>query len=227
MSPIIYLMFLVIIASSGSPIHAVQYQVTNRATGTPGGTRFENEIGIPFTQQTIQLASQFILQTFKQIDQFGGKNIEHVSVIVTALNGNSAAITSGNNIFLDSNYIEGFSGDVRNEVIGILYHEATHIWQWFGNKEAPRGLTEGVADFMRLKAGFAPPHWVPRGTGSGWDEGYVVTAYFLDYCNGLRDGFVAELNAMMKDHYSDDFFVKLLGKSVDQLWSDYKSVFGN
>ena len=89
------------------------------------------------------------------------------------------------------------------------------------------GLTEGIADYIRLKAGHASPHWAPRGTGDRWDQGYAVTAYFLDYCDGLRDGFVAELNNMMRDHYSDDFFGHLLGKSVGKLWKDCKSHFGN
>lgn len=215
------------ITATCSPIHAVEYQAFNYAAGTPGGTRFENEIGIPYTQQTLQVASDFILRSFKQ-SEFGnnGKNVEYVSVIVAGFAG-SPAYTINNNIYVNSNYIQDFSGDVRNEVVGILYHEATHIWQWYGNGEAPKGLTEGIADYMRLKAGFASPKWVPRGAGSGWDDGYAVTAYFLDYCNGLRDGFVADLNAMMKDYYSDDFFVQLLKKSVDQLWNDYKSGFGS
>ncbi|CAN1289262.1 Basic secretory protease (Fragments) [Linum perenne] len=68
-----------------------------------------------------------------------------------------------------------------------------------------------MAEFVRLKA-----HYAPRMVGMGpgrtdnWDEGYGVTAMFLDYCNNLKDGmFVAELNR----------------KSVDVLWQDYKSKY--
>ncbi|KAH7575344.1 hypothetical protein JRO89_XS02G0087200 [Xanthoceras sorbifolium] len=70
--------------------------------------------------------------------------------------------------------------------------------------------------------------------GNGWvgadalDDGYEITAYFLEYCNGLTDGFVAALNAILENStYSDDFFVELLGKSVDDLWNDYKSQYGS
>jgi hypothetical protein len=105
----------------------------------------------------------------------------------------------------------------------VLYHEMTHIWQWSG----PTGVVEGIADFVRLKADYAPSHWVQPGGEDRWDEGYSVTARFLDYCNGLRDGFVAELNKKMRDSYSDNYFVELLGKTVDQLWSDYKAQYGN
>jgi len=31
----------------------------------------------------------------------------------------------------------------------------------------------------------------------------------------------------MRDSYSDNYFVELLGKTVDQLWSDYKAQYGN
>ncbi|XP_030459055.2 uncharacterized protein LOC115679581 [Syzygium oleosum] len=113
----------------------------------------------------------------------------------------------GNNIRLDSDYILRYSGNVRAELTGILYHESTHVWQWNGNGMAPSGLVTGIADYMRLKAG-----WPKRGLGLRWDEGYAITVYFLEYCDGLRDGFVADLNAMMKYTYSDSFFVQLLGK---------------
>ncbi|XP_059295434.1 uncharacterized protein LOC132048763 [Lycium ferocissimum] len=122
-------------------------------------------------------------------------------------------------------YIEGYSGDVKKEITGVLYHEMTHIWQWKGNGQAPQGLIEGIADYVRLKVGLAPSHWVKPGQGNSWDQGYDVTARFLDYCNVLKYGFVGELNKKMRDCYSDTFFVDLLGKSVDQLWNDYKATF--
>lgn len=43
-----------------------------------------------------------------------------------------------------------------------------HILQWDGNCEAFSGLTEGMADFVRMKAGYA-------GVGSRWDRGYEIT----------------------------------------------------
>lgn len=43
--------------------------------------------------------------------------------------------------------------------------------------------------------------------------GRTVTAYFLEHCNSLQDGFAAAFNWLMKDSYSDDYFVQLLGKN--------------
>jgi hypothetical protein len=114
----------------------------------------------------------------------------------------------------------------RLQVKGVLYHEATHVWQWglqdYGKKS---GLFEGIADYVRLKAGLAPGHWVKPGQGDRWDQGYDVTAHFLDYCSSLEPEFVAEMNEKLKDGYSDDYFVQILGKSADQLWSDYKAKY--
>lgn len=126
-------------------------------------------------------------------------------------------------------YINGYTGDVKTEITGVLYHEMTHVWQWNGKGQGPSGLIEGIADFVRLKAGYAPSHWVRPGQGDRWDQGYDVTARFLDYCNGLSSGssFVSELNKKMRDGYSQSFFQELLGKSVDTLWADYKASFNN
>ena len=110
-----------------------------------------------------------------------------------------------------------------SQVTGVLYHETTHVWQWNGQRHANGGLIEGIADYARLKAGYAPGHWVKPGQGDRWDQGYDITARFLDYCDSLKPGFVALLNANMKDGYTDDFFAQILGNTVQQLWQDYKA----
>ncbi|KAF5188376.1 Basic secretory protease [Thalictrum thalictroides] len=138
------------------------------------------------------------------------------------------ADTENAKIRLNSDYVGNYSGDVRFEVTGIIYHETTHVWQWNrNNHDAPDRLIEGIADYIRLKAGLAPPHWVKKGSGKKWDEGYTVTAYFLDYCDELKSGFVAFLNCLMKDNYSGEYFVQLLGKTMDELWMDYKNKYGS
>ncbi|KAI6678065.1 hypothetical protein NL676_038861 [Syzygium grande] len=58
-------------------------------------------------------------------------------------------------------------------------------------RRGPGRLIEGITDFVRLRSGYVPGHWVVPGQGDRWDQGYDITARFLDYCNGLRNGFVA------------------------------------
>jgi len=79
-----------------------------------------------------------------------------------------------------------------------------------------------VADFVRLRAGLAPPHW-KRGRGERWDEGYDVTGYFLDWIEQRYEGFVRGANAILKDAKWDEGIFKLItGKRVEDLWKEYR-----
>jgi hypothetical protein len=202
----------------------VDYTVTNRASATAGGARFTRDIGVDYSKQTLASATDFIWRTFQQSNAADRKNVQTVNLFIDVMGG--VAYATNNEIHVSNDYIGNYSGDVRREITGVLYHEMAHIWQWNGNGQTPGGLIEGIADFVRLKANYAPSHWVQAGQGDRWDQGYDVTAKFLDYCNGLRNGFVAELNKKMKTGYSAQYFVDLLGKTVDQLWKDYKAKYG-
>jgi len=83
-------------------------------------------------------------------------------------------------------------------------------------------LIEGIADFVRLRAGLAPPHW-SRQRGGRWDEGYEVTGYFLDWIEKRHFGFVRGVNAILRDAKWDEGVFKLItGKSVHELWHEYR-----
>ncbi|KAK9988497.1 hypothetical protein SO802_028736 [Lithocarpus litseifolius] len=220
----LFLSFLVTVVVAMHGIHAVEYVVTNNAGNTPGGVRFNNEIGSEYSKQTLISATDFIWRLFQQNSDADRKNVAKVSLFIDDMDG--VAYASNNEIHVSARYINGYSGNVKTEITGVLYHESTHIWQWNGNGQStPGGLIEGIADYVRLKAGYAPSHWVKPGQGDRWDQGYDVTALFLDYCNSLRNGFVAELNKKLRNGYSANFFVELLGKNVDQLWKDYKAKY--
>ena len=147
-----------------------------------------------------------------------------MTMSVVEFDNNNPSGTSNNKVKVNTKYIYKFNGDVKRAFTGVMYHELTRVWQWKGNGQAPIGLIEGIADFVRLRAYYPAQDWVKPGEGSRWDEGYSVTAYFLDYCESLKRGFVANLNKKMKDGYSDNFFEELLGLSVDVLWKDYKAM---
>lgn len=175
--------------------------------------------------QVLDNSTQFIWSIFHQQNTAcDRKNISTVNLFLER-NMPYIADTENNEIHVDSKYIQYYKGDIKTEFTGILFHEMTHVWQWFGNSSTPTGLIEGIADYVRLKAGYVPKHWVRPGEGDRWDRGYDVTAFFLDYCNCLRNGFVAQLNQKMKNGYSDCYFVELLGKTPQELFSDYKSKY--
>ncbi|EED21611.1 PBSP domain protein [Talaromyces stipitatus ATCC 10500] len=110
------------------------------------------------------------------------------------------------------------------------------------NKDIPRppgGLIEGIADFVRLKAGLGALHWQkPKSASdraSGWDAGYQHTAYFLAWLEDvrvgqgaigmlndrlLRTGYLGELEDQEKDK-KPGFWRGLFGVEVDNLWEEY------
>nr|KJB79401.1 hypothetical protein B456_013G047600 [Gossypium raimondii] len=196
--------------------HAVDYAINDKTGNSRGGVRFRTTIGAQSSLQTMSSATGFIWDIFQQTNPSDRKNVPKVTLFIE--NGDGVAFAINNEIHVNANYLGNYTGDLRKEFNGVLYHEMTHIWQWNGN---------GIADFVRLKANYIPSHWVKPGQGDRWDQGYDVTARFLEYCDGLRNGFVAQLNKKMRSRYNAGFFVELLGKTVDQLWSDYKAKYGN
>ena len=130
-------------------------------------------------------------------------------------------------IHFSLDYIKGISsrnpGKESHEIQGVLVHEMVHCWQWNGRDTAPGGLIEGIADFVRLKAGLDPPHW-KRETGGQWDAGYQHTGYFLDWIEEkMGQGSVRKVNdALRVDKYDQNLWQDLFGKSVEGLWSEYQ-----
>ncbi|OJK04827.1 hypothetical protein ASPACDRAFT_1878001 [Aspergillus aculeatus ATCC 16872] len=128
------------------------------------------------------------------------------------------------------------------EIVGVLTHELVHCYQHTAPDDddttphPPGGLIEGIADFVRLKAGLAPPHWQrPRSAAERpekWDQGYQHTAYFLAWLEDVRvgRGAVGLVNdRLLKVGYvgeDDDgdgegFWRGLFGVGVEELWEEY------
>ncbi|KAL4818715.1 hypothetical protein BDW67DRAFT_157227 [Aspergillus spinulosporus] len=138
------------------------------------------------------------------------------------------------------------------ELVGVLTHELVHCYQYAAPRatidgkpddstpRAPGGLIEGVADFVRLKAGLSPPHW-SRPTSAKerpekWDSGYQHTAYFLAWLEDVRFGrgaigllndrlcrvgYVGEGRPGVKGDEQESFWKALYGVEIDELWDEY------
>ena len=76
---------------------------------------------------------------------------------------------------------------------------------------------------MRLKAGYAPPHWKKQTEGRTWDSGYETTSYFLEFLEDrYGTGSILELNYCMKDTaYHRRVFKQVTGRPVRKLWAIY------
>lgn len=217
---------LLITLSSIKPTNSLEFSVTNTAVNTAGGIRFDLEIGTSTTEDTLKKAADFIFKIFQQFNDTDRKTVHHICLFIDA-NYDTISYTSGTDIFIAANHIATFSGDLRNQVAGILYQQLAHVWQWTGNGSAPAGLIEGVAEFVRLKSGFVSREWAAAGDGDRWDEGGGgVTARFLEYLEGLGSGFVGELNWKMRNGYTEDYFVELMVVTANELWAEYKAEYG-
>ncbi|KAL3467584.1 hypothetical protein BJX64DRAFT_248058 [Aspergillus heterothallicus] len=150
--------------------------------------------------------------------------------------------------------------DPLAELTGVLTHELVHCYQYAAPRassdgkpdgstpRAPGGLIEGVADFVRLKAGLEPPHWNRPSSAKErpekWDSGYQHTAYFLAWLEDVQvgKGAVGMLNDRLcrigyvgedksKDKNEKDlstesdrargFWKGLFGAEIDELWEEY------
>lgn len=134
-------------------------------------------------------------------------------------------------IHLSMDYIGGVpsnpSNRQRDEIQGVLVHEMVHCWQWNGMGTAPSGLIEGVADFVRLKAGLSPPHW-KKECGGDWDAGYQHTGYFLEWLEDTCGaGSVRKINGRLREmeYIEEEFWKDLFGKDVCELWDNYSKTF--
>jgi hypothetical protein len=113
---------------------------------------------------------------------------------------------------------------VKEEMLGVIVHEMVHCWQHNALGTAPGGLIEGIADWVRLKAGYAPPHWKRHSDGN-WDSGYERTGYFLEWLEEEHGhDIVRKINEGLRGctYEEDKFWNNCCGKSVRRLWDDYR-----
>lgn len=156
------------------------------------------------------------------------RKVDELLLVLRAMDGVAYATGCGTQqqIHLSLDYVQRISTErIKDELFGVLVHETVHCFQYNGNGSCPGGLIEGIADFVRLRAGYAPPHWKRRVIDTKWDAGYDTTAYFLDWIEDRHGAAtVCELNHCMKDaKFHKRVFRKLTGQSVRKLWGMYSA----
>jgi hypothetical protein len=127
---------------------------------------------------------------------------------------------------LSTRHLRTYEGRVGDEIRGILFHELTHAYQWDGNDYASyHGLIEGMADFVRFRAGYVEPR--PPRPEETWNAGYKTTGLFIAWMDDRHPGLARRLNLSLRlepgEIWSEQFFVDETGDTVDALWAEYRA----
>lgn len=134
----------------------------------------------------------------------------------------AVAEASNGRILFSADYLKAHPTD-----IDVVTHETMHIAQAYGNSVGPWWLTEGIADYARYVYGV-------DNIGSKWslpdfnekqnyNNGYRVTARFFVWIEQkVKAGTIKKLDEELRSHtFTDQSWVKLTGKTIDELWAEY------
>ncbi|MDB5262461.1 MAG: secretory protein [Adhaeribacter sp.] len=111
--------------------------------------------------------------------------------------------------------------------IDVVTHKVFHIVQNYGRGAGPGWLVEGITDYVRHKYGIdnAGANWslTPFDPKHNYTNSYRITARFLVWLEKNENKkIVDELNKSLRTRtYTPETWVKLTGKTLDELWQSY------
>jgi len=181
-------------------------------------------------RETARHVCTFLYREFAEVPY-----IAKITLIVEYFDG--VAWKAGNppeiTVCISSHYLQTYydSGkDLLWEISGILYHELTHGYQFDdgGRYSELSGLIEGIADTVRLFAGYIDP--ASQHHGGHWTSGYKTTAFFFAWIEQTKhQGFLYELNQSLDPDdgidWTWDEIETITGESVSTLWEEYQASF--
>lgn len=129
---------------------------------------------------------------------------------------------------------------IRDEIDGILFHEVTHGYNnsplttdGYGDVGPFWAYTEGLADAVRIGAGFHKTRQPDVDSSREWLGGYTTSGFFLHYVNEMIDPqFLRKFNQSARDlgEYSwswDNAFRSITNRGVQDVWDEYKAFIDN
>ena len=151
------------------------------------------------------------------------RSIPKVTLIIENMGG--VAYTAGDVTHVSSQYLRSFAnggGNLKEEIYGVVAHEFTHIYQY---NDGPGWLIEGMADYVRYKAGYIPLS--SRHKGGNYDGAYQTTGFFVAWLEQRYAGFGYALNQSLRSGdnqgWNKSVVQSLTGKSIESLWAEYQS----
>ncbi|ASK60704.1 secretory protein [Virgibacillus phasianinus] len=133
------------------------------------------------------------------------------------------AYADNGKIVVSSNWILTHPDDVA-----LFTHELTHIAQGYPTyNDDTWWITEGIADYTRYVYGPHNGSWrLPEEIKEtdNYDSGYRVTARFLLWITQHKNHFAVDIinREMQKDTFNLDIFEEITGKSIEDLWAEYR-----
>jgi len=196
----------------------------------------QNLAGFAPFEQALPNAEQEILAITRKVNELLYLNpadapIEVKKILVKIESGGPVASMGGDSelktLTFNSDHLAGVAANpnqsLRDEIIGILYHEIGHAYQ-YGNFDV-----EALTDSLRYSAGYHDRYGVAQG-GSWHNYG---TANFIRWIDDTKHrGFIRKLNEASLDTYGlteaqifawkESQFQLITGVPVGTLWSQYQ-----
>ncbi|HEX2881155.1 MAG TPA: basic secretory protein-like protein [Polyangiaceae bacterium] len=159
----------------------------------------------------------------------------HDTITFVIDNHDGVAYAGGSEIHLSTGHIQNYpnADDALIEFRGVMVHETAHLYQTNGGN-SDGALIEGMADFVRVRAGYYGPGRC--GGGDSWDGAYTISGCFFSWLAGPCDyhdqhhpqndldiGY--RINAIMSDGKSaiQQEIETTFGSDITTLWTQYKA----
>lgn len=139
--------------------------------------------------------------------------------------GGAPGVTNGRRIRLNAGWLANYP--VYLDV--VLSHEMAHVaqhYKWYRTSKIPFYWREGIADYVRYKLGYTKGWGCPECSAEfpHYTSGWSCAGSFLLYVDKIYgSNVVRQLNAeLRRGAYSDKFFNRATGKSLDDLWAEFQ-----
>ncbi|UIR56025.1 basic secretory family protein [Sphingobacterium sp. SRCM116780] len=168
-----------------------------------------------------RLISTFFMNYPKLAKKYNKKTMKKVFFVIDP-DYKGVAATAGGIVRYNPAWFAKNPGD-----IDVVTHEVMHIVQGYPNGSGPWWITEGIADYVRFVDGIdnAGANWkLPEWSAKQkYTDSYRITARFFFWIEKkFKKGFVKNLDLAMRDKtYTEEFWKKQTGKTLDQLWLAY------
>lgn len=176
-----------------------------------------------FAQRAQELANDLAPKITKLL---GEKKFPHFKIVFKqntawGSDGLVPAYARGHTIYLSADWLSKYPDDFEMN----LAHEMTHVIQGYSAK-APSCWTEGIATYVGFKLGYTNTLNCAECSASlpHYTSGYNCAGALLLYIEAAHgSALVRQLHTKLQQGlYSDSFFAEATGKSLEQLWTDFK-----